>query len=518
MATSMGRLLVANLLVFAVLASAAALAYYGWSYTAEVSSRERAAIEQTIRALAEEKIFSIESRLVDADEKIFNAVDLDNLKDLARVVNEAKAPVISAFVLDADLNRIPSGYVSTRAEADANKFEQRFFQEILPSLPLRQLPVNQRGHLHSTWNGEEMLFAYIRRVEDGREFFVVLETDWKFLVGSVFPQFFVTDPRSPQLYQVVDQEGRGVYGTPFTTAGPVIEQPFMETVDKWSLRAANRDAGTQQARGRRKLIDVVLIGLALAGIVAGLSILLLAMRRERKANELKSDFISNVSHELKTPLSIISMFGEMLALGRVKTPAQATEYADIIWRESVRLARLIDNVLDFAKIERGKDVYEFDEGDVAEVVGRAIELSQHRLQKAELAVEIEIDEDLPPARMDANAYTLAVMNLIDNAIKYAADGKRLIVRLRRSGERIVLEVKDFGPGIDPVEHDRIFERFYRARAVRLKPIRGSGIGLALVDHIARAHHGGTWVESRLGEGATFGLWIPVSAPSGDAVV
>jgi len=514
----MGRLIVANLLVFAVLASAAALAYYGWSYTAEVSTRERAAMEGTIRALVEEKIFSIESRLVDADLKIFEAVDLDNLKDLARVVNEAKAPVISAFVLDADLQRIPSGYVSTRSEADASKFEKRFFRDILPGLPLRQLPRGQRGHLHSTWDGEEMLFAYMRRVQDGREFFVVLETDWKFLVGSVFPQFFVTDPRSPQLYQVVDQEGRGIYGTPFTTTGPVVEEPFTETVDKWKLRAANRDAGTQQARGRRKLIDVVLIGLALGGIVAGLSILLLAMRRERKANELKSDFISNVSHELKTPLSIISMFGEMLALGRVKTPTQATEYAEIIWRESVRLARLIDNVLDFAKIERGKDMYEFEDGDVAEVVARAIELSHHRLQKAEIAVETDIEDDLPPARIDANAYTLAVMNLIDNAIKYAADGKRLVIRLHRSGERIVLEVKDFGPGIDPAEHDRIFERFYRARSVRLKPIRGSGIGLALVDHIARAHHGGTWLESRIGEGATFGLWIPVGTPKEVAVV
>jgi len=509
----MGRLVVANLLVFAVLASAAALAYYGWSYTAEVSSRERALIEDTMRELAEEKIIGIESSVVDKEEKIFDSVDLDNLKDLARVVNEAKAPVISAFVLDADLQRIPSGYVSTRADAEASAFEKRFFRDILPGLPLRQLPVGQRGHLHSTWDGEEMLFSYVRRVEIGREFFVVLETDWKFLVGSVFPQFFVTDPRSPRLYQVVDENGLGVYGTPFTTTGPVVEEAFKDTVDKWSLRVAQRDLGTQQARGRRKLIDVVLIGLALAGIVAGLSILLLAMRRERKANELKSDFISNVSHELKTPLSIISMFGEMLALGRVKTPAQATEYADIIWRESVRLARLIDNVLDFAKIERGKDVYEFGEGDVGEVVARAIELSQHRLQKAELAVEVELEVHLPPARLDANAYTLAVMNLIDNAIKYAADGKRLSVRLHQRGEQIVLEVKDFGPGIDPAEHERIFERFYRARAVRLKPIRGSGIGLALVDHIARAHHGGTWVESRLGEGSTFGLWIPASAPA-----
>ena len=107
------------------------------------------------------------------------------------------------------------------------------------------------------------------------------------------------------------------------------------------------------------------------------------------------------------------------------------------------------------------------------------------------------------------ALTLATLNLVDNAIKYAADGKRIVVRLRRDGARVVLEVKDFGPGIDAAEHDRIFERFYRARAVRLKPIRGSGIGLALVEHIAKAHGGGVWIDSKPGAGATFGLWIPV---------
>src|SRR5207249_10609644 len=106
-------------------------------------------------------------------------------------------------------------------------------------------------------------------------------------------------------------------------------------------------------------------------------------------------------------------------------------------------------------------------------------------------------------------FTLAVLNLIDNAIKYAGDGKKIELALAREADRIVLTVRDFGPGIDPVEHERIFERFYRARAMRLKPIRGSGIGLALVQHIARAHGGDVSVESKPGEGATFQIWLPV---------
>ena len=254
----------------------------------------------------------------------------------------------------------------------------------------------------------------------------------------------------------------------------------------------------------------LLIGGAMTVILAGLGFLGFSIRRERRLNELKSEFISNVSHELKTPLSIISMFGEMLAEGRTKSPEQAHEYAEIIWRESVRLGRLIDNVLDFAKIERGMGVYEFSEDtDLAGVVETAIELSSRRVASADMRLESHLEPELPLIRLDQNAFTLAVLNLIDNAIKYAASGKKIQLDLRREGDRLVLSVRDFGAGIDPEEHERIFERFYRARAIRLKPIRGSGIGLALVQHIARAHGGDATVESTVGQGSTFRIWLPI---------
>jgi two-component system phosphate regulon sensor histidine kinase PhoR len=130
-----------------------------------------------------------------------------------------------------------------------------------------------------------------------------------------------------------------------------------------------------------------------------------------------------------------------------------------------------------------------------------------------MALEVDIEPDLPVLRLDANAFTLAVLNLIDNAIKYAADGKRIALGARRLGDRIIVTVRDWGPGIDPEEHERIFERFYRARAIRLAPIRGSGIGLALVQHIARAHGGDASVTSAVGAGATFRLWLPISGNS-----
>lgn len=508
----MRRIIVINSIVFAVLAASLALAYFGYSYTAQASARERTIVRDTLRELAEEKVIGIETQITDTDQKVFDSIQLEPLSDLKAVVETHAAPVISVFVLDEERRVVPGGYAGRAGEAGV-RFGKTFAKEVVPLLELPTRPTGERGHLHTKVDGRDSLFSFSRRSWDGRDFFVVLEHDLSHLVGSRFQQFFSLQPQqSPRLYQVIDEFGELVFGVPFrdVAGGIVVEYPFAETVDKWTLRVAQRDAAQVLARGRRQVIDFVLIGLALAVVLAGLGVLVVAMGRERRANELKSEFISNVSHELKTPLSIISMFGEMLAQGRTKSPAQATEYADIIWRESVRLARLIDNVLDFAKIERGVDAYEFGEADLAEVVGRALDFSQHRLQAADMTLTAELAEDLPPVSLDSNAFTLAVLNLIDNAIKYAPEGKRVEVRLTREGDRAVLAVRDWGPGIDPEEQEHIFERFYRARAVRLKPIRGSGIGLALVQHIAEAHGGVASVESQLEHGATFRISIPLA--------
>jgi two-component system phosphate regulon sensor histidine kinase PhoR len=415
----------------------------------------------------------------------------------------------SVFVLDDHLQLVLDGSVSTRVGYSRTEFRDKFLARILPELPLAKQPVGKRGHVYRTWDGRPYLFSFMKRVSGERTFYVVIEDDLIHLVDKVFPQFFSMSSSSKRLYQVRDEKGQLRYGPPFsdTLGEPVQETRFVSTVDGWVLRVTQKDM-TDPGLDRRKLIDSLLIGGAVSVILAGLTFLGFAIRRERRLNELKSEFISNVSHELKTPLSIISMFGEMLADGRTKSPEQAHEYAEIIWRESVRLGRLIDNVLDFAKIERGMGVYEFAEADLGEVVDRAIELSARRVAAAEMTLEADIAADRPVLQLDANAYTLAVLNLIDNAIKYAADGKRIALAVHRVGDRVVLTVRDWGPGIDPEEHDRIFDRFYRARAIRLKPIRGSGIGLALVQHIARAHRGDADVASVPGQGSTFRLWLP----------
>ncbi|GAB4564250.1 MAG: hypothetical protein Tsb0020_14230 [Haliangiales bacterium] len=517
-------------LMAAVLAAVSGLAYYAYSASRALSVRERAVMLDTMRELAEEKILGIESELIKSDRSVFYRVNISKLSELQEFLGEERPAVESVVILDEELAIVPGGFFTKRRGDRVAEMRALLQERVIPDLELPRSASGRRGHLHTYYDGRPYLFSYLRLIADGHSYYAVLEADLDYLVSTVFPQFFAV--RSPRLYQVVDGDGELVYGFDFASSPDevVVEMPFLDTVDGWRLRVAQREDNALASAGSRQLVQLLLIASALVVIVVGLLVLLWGLSRERRANALKSEFISNVSHELKTPLSIISMFGEMLAMGRTKSGEQATEYAEIIWRESQRLARLIDNVLDFAKLERGANVYEFTEGDVMEVVERALALSARRLRAAKMELVVtpsltdRADADpggeeagaaeggepaLPLVRIDAGALTLAVLNLIDNAIKYASEGEQITLSVERVGQRLVLTVRDFGPGIAVDEQARIFERFYRARAVRLEPIRGSGIGLALVKHIAEAHGGDVTVVSEPGHGAAFQLWIPV---------
>ena len=503
----MRRLLLVNALIFAVLAAVVAFAYFGWANSSAVALQDEQ--QKLLDALALEKRLNIESNVAEADNRILKVVRLDQVDKLDEQVRSTGAAVASVFVLDDELKPVLNGSISTsRPQAEAVKARDWYVAHEISKLDFAKLPLEKAEHHYGTQpDGTPYLLSYERKLADGKSYYVVVEDDLNHLLNYMIPQFFLG---SGFLYQVVDDRGALRQGWPFNYEKEALRAEVEFTMlDHWRLRLAEgTDTAAKNIRDK-KIVDGLLLGGAVAIILVGLGLLAIAIRRERRSNELKSDFISNVSHELKTPLAIISMFGEMLANKKTKSPEQATEYAEIIWRESVRLGRLIDNVLDFAKIERGMGVYEFAESDVVEVVERAIDLANRRLQAANMTLEAHIGEDIPPIQLDANAFTLAVLNLVDNAIKYAADGKKIELSLRREGERVVLAVKDFGPGIPLEEQTRIFERFYRAKEMRLKPIRGSGIGLALVQHIARAHGGDITVESTPGNGATFQLWLPI---------
>jgi signal transduction histidine kinase len=255
------------------------------------------------------------------------------------------------------------------------------------------------------------------------------------------------------------------------------------------------------------------ISLLLAG---GILLTYRAVTKEMALARLKSDFVSNVSHELRTPLSLIRLFAETLEMGRLSSPEKYHEYYSIIRKESERLTALINNVLDFSRIEAGKKEYDFRATDLGELARNTLESYRYQIEQQGFEFREEIADDLPPLLVDREAISRSLLNLVNNALKYSQKEKYLGVKLYRSNGVVKLEVIDRGIGIPGSEQQRIFEKFYRAGDPLVHNTKGSGLGLSLVHHIVRAHGGEVSVESAPGQGSTFTIVLPVNPAPGMA--
>jgi signal transduction histidine kinase len=257
-------------------------------------------------------------------------------------------------------------------------------------------------------------------------------------------------------------------------------------------------------------------------ILGGLSFLLAGgifltyrnVSKEMALARLKSDFVSNVSHELRTPLSLIRLYAETLELGRLSSPEKHHEYYCIIRKESERLTALINNILDFSRIEAGRKEYDFRETDMRELVCNTLESYRYQIEQHGFTLEEKIAE-VPPLRVDREAVARSLVNLVNNALKYSQDRKYIGVKLYRENGSVKLEVIDHGIGIPSNEQNKIFEKFYRVGDPLVHNTKGSGLGLSLVQHIARAHGGDVIVDSAPGAGSKFTITLPLH-PTGNS--
>ena len=311
---------------------------------------------------------------------------------------------------------------------------------------------------------------------------------------------------------LLDPQARPVYARePIGSATILASARLREGLPDWQVALYQAPGYSPQAAVRRQIMLFsaalcVLVVVILAGTVTTYRL----MRHESEIARLKADFVANVSHDLKTPLSVIRMFGETLEMGRVTDEATREEYYKVITRESERLSRLIDNVLDFSRIEGGRRVYERAPAPVEPLVREALEPFAYPLRQGGFKVEVDVAPDLPDVMVDAAAVGQALTNLVDNAIKYSGERKVLRVSAARSGPEVAVTVADEGIGIPPAEQSRIFEKFYRVGRSDTQGRRGSGVGLALVRHVAEAHGGRVTVDSRPGEGSRFTVFLPVA--------
>jgi signal transduction histidine kinase len=317
---------------------------------------------------------------------------------------------------------------------------------------------------------------------------------------------------TPTVCAVLDAEGRAVYSQePLERAQLVVAVPFSDSFPGWRMALYQPPGSSPRASVRRQVATfTAAFSVLLLVIVAGIVATWRLVRRETEMARLKADFVANVSHDLKTPLSVIRMFGETLEMGRLPDEAARREYYRVITRESERLTRLIDNVLDFSRIESGRRTYARLPTAVESLVREALEAFAYPLAQEGFKVDVQIAPDLPEMALDADAIGQALANLIDNAIKYSADRKSLSIAVRRRDGGVAVTVADEGIGIPPEEQRRIFDKFYRVGRSETQGRRGSGVGLALVRHVAEAHGGRVTVDSRPGEGSRFTLWLPAA--------
>ena len=255
----------------------------------------------------------------------------------------------------------------------------------------------------------------------------------------------------------------------------------------------------------------MILGVLSLLMVGGLVLTYRSVSKEMSLARMKSDFVSNVSHELRTPLSLIQLYAETLELGRISTQEKKEEYYRTIRKESERLGKLISNILDFSRIEAGRKEYDLRETDIAELVRNTLDTYRYQIEKNGFEFETSIEPNIPRMRLDREAIARALLNLVNNALKYSADEKFLQVKLYRTNGTVKLEVVDRGIGIARRDQTKIFEKFYRTCDPLVHNTKGSGLGLSLVKHITHAHGGQVEVESTPGKGSKFTLSLPLTA-------
>jgi signal transduction histidine kinase len=355
-----------------------------------------------------------------------------------------------------------------------------------------------------------------------------------YLKGTLFPQAleeFVTkkvsdqggNPLAMMVYSTDVESGHEIKPLA-ASAGwgegkPEVSRKFEDVFPRLALGIKFQGTSVEAIGRTWVQQSFIILGVLTVLITGGLVLTKHIVSKEMALARLKSDFVSNVSHELRTPLALIRLYAETLELGRISTPEKKQEYYRIIRKESERLTALINNILDFSRIEAGHKEYEFRETDIAELVHNTLDSYRYQIEQQGFAFEETIDSDVPPVRVDREAIARALVNLVNNALKYSADEKFLGVKLYRENGSVKLEVVDHGIGITRREQSKIFEKFYRTGDPLVHNTKGSGLGLSLVRHITQAHGGEIAVESTPGKGSKFVLSLPLaSAPPQPEVI
>jgi signal transduction histidine kinase/tetratricopeptide (TPR) repeat protein len=321
---------------------------------------------------------------------------------------------------------------------------------------------------------------------------------------------------------VVDESGKPVASRGLVSPGTsekstepqlVFRGAFTDSFPPWKINIYRSGAGAAEKEFRmRRAVYVLSLAAVIAALFFGGYLAIRSTARELKLAKLKSDFTATVSHEFRTPLTSIRYMAELLQRGRVRDEGRKQEYYETITGESERLSRLVENLLDFSKIEAGMKEYRFEETDIAALVADVAGRFRQQAALKNFSLETEIKDGIPVIPADKDSLARAVLNLLDNAVKYSGGNPRVILRIWSGDEVISIQVEDHGIGISKSEQKKIFEKFYRSESALESDVKGSGIGLPLVEHVVRAHGGKVLLESEPDKGTRVTIRLPVRRP------
>jgi signal transduction histidine kinase len=349
--------------------------------------------------------------------------------------------------------------------------------------------------------------------QDKKTFYGGYCWDLDVLKADVFPDVLKDLEKSSKLHlRIIDDKDRNVVtGNEEEISDEALSLSFRQFPLPWNLVVTQPALDdVVQATRRDNVFYGVLLGFVVVLMLFGAILIARDISRESETTRLKTEFVHHVSHELKTPLTLIRLYGETLQRKKDLSKPEQKEAYEIITKESERLSHLINNVLDFSRIEMGKKEFDFKKDNLTEVIRDTLDSYRYHLEKKGFSIHEDIKADLPEIMFDAEGIASILINLLSNAIKFSSTHKEVTVRLFQSDNHAVLQVEDKGIGISSKEISRVFEKFYRSKDVKAVDAKGSGLGLTLIKHITEAHGGKIEVQSEPGQGSTFTVFLPIS--------
>jgi len=427
-----------------------------------------------------------------------------------RLINQKFPEIQRSYT---EVQKQPSRYGQTLLFNDF--LERNVVPEIMKkaSLTHPQLEATQE-HFSGTVQNDLFLvsYAFMPDLKPETTFYSGIKWDLNLLRNRVIPKILedLSKDSGPD-FKIIDETDQNTSSANdnFTSAES-LSLTFRVFPLPWKLLVSHPEIKGLERSARREIFFYgFLLTVIVALMIFGAVMIARDISREAETNRLKTEFVNNISHELKTPLTLIRLYGETLQRKENLTNNEKKECYEIITKESERLSHLINNVLDFSRIEMGRKEFNLKKGYLQDVIRDTLESYRYHLEKKGFVIYSDISDNLPEIDFDGEAIASVLINLLSNAMKFSPKEKEVTVNLFRDDGNAVLQVADIGIGISKKEIPKIFERFYQSENHDISEAKGSGLGLTLVKHVVEAHGGVIEVESEVGKGSIFTVKLPL---------